>query len=213
MLKHVQISPHRNRSDSVSLRSTTSCASSLCGSPEPPNESMRSVSRASSYCSLNETMPQVIKHKVFLFFVYFYWCFALQILLHVIELVTVFIIFFSFFVFHMCLCNCDFIIAYQHISKTNVNLNIDEWAKATIESWFDHTLALFTWIILCLMLVSADIIHIGQYYTHCCKAFHFNINILNWYNLMWLDYIAFCLIKQTQKTDISVTKYPSVDYS
>lgn len=59
MLKHVQISPHRNRSDSISLRSSTSCASSLCGSPEPPGDSLRTPSRASSYCSLNETIPQV----------------------------------------------------------------------------------------------------------------------------------------------------------
>lgn len=59
MLKHVQISPHRNRSDSLSLRSSTSCASSLCGSPEPPSDSIRTPSRASSYCSLNEAIPQV----------------------------------------------------------------------------------------------------------------------------------------------------------
>ncbi|XP_055305667.1 uncharacterized protein LOC129570190 isoform X2 [Sitodiplosis mosellana] len=58
MLKHVQISPHRNRSDSMSLRSATSCASSLCGSPEPPMDSLRSSSRASSYCSLDNTIPQ-----------------------------------------------------------------------------------------------------------------------------------------------------------
>lgn len=61
MLKHVQISPHRNRSDSVSLRSSISSSSSLCGSPEP-HDSLRPSSRASSYCSLNETMPQVIKN-------------------------------------------------------------------------------------------------------------------------------------------------------
>ncbi|XP_037913029.1 uncharacterized protein LOC119652788 [Hermetia illucens] len=56
MLKHVQISPMRNRSDSVSLRSTTSCASSLCGSPEP--DITRTASRASSYSSLNDALPQ-----------------------------------------------------------------------------------------------------------------------------------------------------------
>lgn len=60
MLKHVQISPLRNRSDSLSIRSTTSCASSLCGSPEPPSEQLRATSRASSYCSLNDAVPQVI---------------------------------------------------------------------------------------------------------------------------------------------------------
>lgn len=59
MLKHVQVSPHRNRSDSLSLRSSISCASSLCGSPEPPSDIIRTPSRASSYCSLNETAPQV----------------------------------------------------------------------------------------------------------------------------------------------------------
>ena len=59
MLKHVQISPLRNRSDSVSLRSSTSCSSSLCGSPEPPTDTLRTPSRASSYSSLNETIPQV----------------------------------------------------------------------------------------------------------------------------------------------------------
>uniref|UniRef100_A0AAG5DHW6 Ras-associating domain-containing protein n=1 Tax=Anopheles atroparvus TaxID=41427 RepID=A0AAG5DHW6_ANOAO len=58
MLKHVQISPMRSRSDSLSMRSSTSCASSLCGSPEPPNDQLRSHSRASSYSSLNETIPQ-----------------------------------------------------------------------------------------------------------------------------------------------------------
>ncbi|XP_073823645.1 RA domain-containing protein rau [Musca autumnalis] len=58
MLKHVQISPLRNRSDSVSLRSSTSCASSMCGSPEPPTDIQRSPSRASSYSSLNEQLPQ-----------------------------------------------------------------------------------------------------------------------------------------------------------
>ncbi|XP_055642198.1 uncharacterized protein LOC129778994 [Toxorhynchites rutilus septentrionalis] len=58
MLKHVQISPMRSRSDSLSMRSSTSCASSLCGSPEPLNEHLRSHSRASSYSSLNETIPQ-----------------------------------------------------------------------------------------------------------------------------------------------------------
>ncbi|KAL1403092.1 hypothetical protein pipiens_005812 [Culex pipiens pipiens] len=58
MLKHVQVSPMRSRSDSLSMRSSTSCASSLCGSPEPPNEQLRSHSRASSYSSLNETIPQ-----------------------------------------------------------------------------------------------------------------------------------------------------------
>lgn len=59
MLKHVQVSPHRIRADSVSLRSSTSCASSLCGSPEPPSDSLRPSSRASSYCSLSENPPQV----------------------------------------------------------------------------------------------------------------------------------------------------------
>lgn len=60
MLKHVQISPLRNRADSLSIRSTTSCASSLCGSPEPPSshECTRTPSRASSYSSLSETLPQ-----------------------------------------------------------------------------------------------------------------------------------------------------------
>ncbi|XP_055852608.1 uncharacterized protein LOC129916601 isoform X1 [Episyrphus balteatus] len=58
MLKHVQISPLRNRSDSVSLRSSTSCSSSICGSPEPPSEIQRTPSRASSYSSLNEQLPQ-----------------------------------------------------------------------------------------------------------------------------------------------------------
>ncbi|XP_058818480.1 uncharacterized protein LOC131681606 [Topomyia yanbarensis] len=58
MLKHVQISPMRGRSDSLSMRSSTSCASSLCGSPEPPGDQLRSHSRASSYSSLNETIPQ-----------------------------------------------------------------------------------------------------------------------------------------------------------
>ncbi|CAO1333819.1 unnamed protein product [Diamesa serratosioi] len=62
MLKHVHISPLRNRSDSISLRSTSSsssCASSICGSPEPPNDShTRTPSRASSYSSLNESVPQ-----------------------------------------------------------------------------------------------------------------------------------------------------------
>lgn len=66
MLKHVQISPLRNRSDSISLRSSTSfssnssCASSLCGSPEPSNEyELKASSRSSSYSSLNESVPQV----------------------------------------------------------------------------------------------------------------------------------------------------------
>ncbi|XP_041777654.1 uncharacterized protein LOC121596622 [Anopheles merus] len=59
MLKHVQISPMRSRADSLSMRSSTSCASSLCGSPEPPGgDPLRSHSRASSYSSLNETIPQ-----------------------------------------------------------------------------------------------------------------------------------------------------------
>ncbi|XP_050084491.1 uncharacterized protein LOC126570619 [Anopheles aquasalis] len=58
MLKHVQISPMRSRADSLSMRSSTSCASSLCGSPEPPSDQLRSHSRASSYSSLNETIPQ-----------------------------------------------------------------------------------------------------------------------------------------------------------
>ncbi|CAO1333798.1 unnamed protein product [Diamesa serratosioi] len=66
MLKHVHISPLRNRSDSISLRSTSSsssCASSICGSPEPPNDShTRTPSRASSYSSLNESVPQMLKH-------------------------------------------------------------------------------------------------------------------------------------------------------
>lgn len=59
MLKHVQISPHRNRADSLSLRSSTSCSSSLCGSPEPPSDHQRTPSRASSYSSLNEQISQV----------------------------------------------------------------------------------------------------------------------------------------------------------
>ncbi|ETN68042.1 hypothetical protein AND_000121 [Anopheles darlingi] len=59
MLKHVQISPMRSRADSLSMRSSTSCASSLCGSPEPPSDQLRSHSRASSYSSLNETIPQI----------------------------------------------------------------------------------------------------------------------------------------------------------
>ncbi|XP_017860194.1 PREDICTED: uncharacterized protein LOC108611879 isoform X2 [Drosophila arizonae] len=50
MLKHVQISPLRNRS--------SSCASSMCGSPEPPTDMQRTPSRASSYSSLNEQLPQ-----------------------------------------------------------------------------------------------------------------------------------------------------------
>ncbi|XP_017860193.1 PREDICTED: uncharacterized protein LOC108611879 isoform X1 [Drosophila arizonae] len=61
MLKHVQISPLRNRSDSLSLRSSSnasSCASSMCGSPEPPTDMQRTPSRASSYSSLNEQLPQ-----------------------------------------------------------------------------------------------------------------------------------------------------------
>ncbi|TMW48182.1 hypothetical protein DOY81_006737 [Sarcophaga bullata] len=58
MLKHVQISPLRNRSDSVSMRSSTSCASSMCGSPEPPSDLQRTPSRASSYSSLNDQLPQ-----------------------------------------------------------------------------------------------------------------------------------------------------------
>ncbi|KAH8244237.1 hypothetical protein KR026_003419 [Drosophila bipectinata] len=61
MLKHVQISPLRNRSDSVSLRSSShasSCASSMCGSPEPTADLQRTPSRASSYSSLNEQLPQ-----------------------------------------------------------------------------------------------------------------------------------------------------------
>ncbi|KAM7353858.1 RA domain-containing protein rau [Cochliomyia hominivorax] len=58
MLKHVQISPMRNRADSVSMRSSTSCASSMCGSPEPPSDLQRTPSRASSYSSLNEQLPQ-----------------------------------------------------------------------------------------------------------------------------------------------------------
>lgn len=70
MLKHVHISPLRNRSDSISLRSSSSsssCASSICGSPEPPNDShTRTPSRASSYSSLNESVPQVNKKKIIL---------------------------------------------------------------------------------------------------------------------------------------------------
>lgn len=71
MLKHVQISPHRNRSDSVSLRSSISSSSSLCGSPEP-HDSLRPSSRASSYCSLNETMPQVNSKYKYLFAIVFF---------------------------------------------------------------------------------------------------------------------------------------------
>lgn len=59
MLKHVQISPLRNRSDSVSLRSNNSCASSMCGSPEPSTDLPRTPSRASSYSSLSDHLPQV----------------------------------------------------------------------------------------------------------------------------------------------------------
>lgn len=67
MLKHVQISPLRSRSDSISLRSSTSfssnssCASSLCGSPEPlmNDFKLETSSRSSSYSSLNESVPQV----------------------------------------------------------------------------------------------------------------------------------------------------------
>uniref|UniRef100_A0A1A9WX91 Ras-associating domain-containing protein n=1 Tax=Glossina brevipalpis TaxID=37001 RepID=A0A1A9WX91_9MUSC len=58
MLKHVQISPLRNRSDSVSLRSSNSCASSMCGSPEPATDLPRTPSRASSYSSLSDHLPQ-----------------------------------------------------------------------------------------------------------------------------------------------------------
>lgn len=62
MLKHVHISPMRSRADSISLRSSassslTSCASSLCGSPEPL---MMTPSRSSSYSSLNESIAQVM---------------------------------------------------------------------------------------------------------------------------------------------------------
>ena len=70
MLKHVQISPLRNRADSISLRSTTSfssnssCASSLCGSPEPSNDfELKASSRSSSYSSLNESVPQVMNRR------------------------------------------------------------------------------------------------------------------------------------------------------
>lgn len=67
MLKHVHISPLRNRSDSISLRSSTSfssanssCATSLCGSPEPSSEyELKASSRSSSYSSLSESVPQV----------------------------------------------------------------------------------------------------------------------------------------------------------
>jgi hypothetical protein len=63
MLKHVQISPPRNRSDSISLRSSTSfsCASSLCDSPEPSTNDfdLKTSSRSSSYSSLNDSVPQV----------------------------------------------------------------------------------------------------------------------------------------------------------
>lgn len=61
MLKHVQISPLRNRSDSISIRSSISCSSSLCDSPEPPQSECptRTPSRASSYSSLNESSSQV----------------------------------------------------------------------------------------------------------------------------------------------------------
>lgn len=66
MLKHVHISPLRNRSDSISLRSSTSfssanssCATSLCGSPEPSSEyELKASSRSSSYSSLSESVPQ-----------------------------------------------------------------------------------------------------------------------------------------------------------
>ncbi|KAG5674805.1 hypothetical protein PVAND_004753 [Polypedilum vanderplanki] len=68
MLKHVHISPLRNRSDSISLRSSTSfsssnnssCATSLCGSPEPSNSEyeLKASSRSSSYSSLSDSVPQ-----------------------------------------------------------------------------------------------------------------------------------------------------------
>ncbi|XP_060665326.1 uncharacterized protein LOC132797579 [Drosophila nasuta] len=61
MLKHVQISPMRNRSDTVSLRSSSNvslCASSICDSSDPSLELQRTPSRASSYSSLTEQLPQ-----------------------------------------------------------------------------------------------------------------------------------------------------------
>lgn len=72
MLKHVQVSPHRNRSDSVSLRSSISCSSSLCGSPEPGDNIQRTPSRASSYCSLNDALPQV-RCKIKISFIFYFW--------------------------------------------------------------------------------------------------------------------------------------------
>lgn len=78
MLKHVHISPHRNRSDSISLRSSTSfssstnssCATSLCGSPEPSNGDfeLKASSRSSSYSSLSDSVPQV-RSTFFYFFI------------------------------------------------------------------------------------------------------------------------------------------------
>lgn len=67
MLKHVHTSPLRNRSDSISLHSTTSSASSSkCSSPEPTNEPQtRILSKASSYLSLTESVPQVRNNKLF----------------------------------------------------------------------------------------------------------------------------------------------------
>ncbi|KAH8273994.1 hypothetical protein KR044_007414 [Drosophila immigrans] len=61
MLKHVQISPLRNRSDTVSLRSSGNvsiCANSMCCICDPARELNRTPSRASSYSSLNEQLPQ-----------------------------------------------------------------------------------------------------------------------------------------------------------
>lgn len=66
MLKHVHISPLRNRADSISLRSSTSfsstnssCTTSLCGSPEPSSEyELKASSRSSSYSSLSDSVSQ-----------------------------------------------------------------------------------------------------------------------------------------------------------
>ncbi|CRL00428.1 CLUMA_CG013694, isoform A [Clunio marinus] len=65
MLKHVHISPLRNRLDSISLRSSatlsssSSCTTSLCGSPEPHSDTqLNTQSRSSSYTSLTESISQ-----------------------------------------------------------------------------------------------------------------------------------------------------------
>uniref|UniRef100_A0A1A9X274 Ras-associating domain-containing protein n=1 Tax=Glossina brevipalpis TaxID=37001 RepID=A0A1A9X274_9MUSC len=60
MLKHVQISPLRKRSDSVSLRSNNSCASSMSGNAEVAADLPRTPSRSSSYLCLSDYLPQAI---------------------------------------------------------------------------------------------------------------------------------------------------------